>query len=290
MLPGIYPPVSIPMSASGTPAEHKKIKAEGTVILRPVEGQSVLLSLDSNYWEIDGLELDGQSRFGTSGFLIHGSHNVITDCKVHHTMTSARDAGFMITTIRPQKTFWPSHNRLIRCESFENHDRTDQNADGFACRTGAGDGNCFISCLSHHNSDDGFDLYNNINDGPNGPVLLENCTAYQNHCNGFKLGGEGQEAAHTVRGCISFENGLNGFSDNFNPGKMLLEYNTAYDNGQFNFLLRPSPYKKGPDGQPVSDCILIGNLSFRTKEKSDGRSGPSDSISSIHQEDNRFIL
>ncbi|MBS6646369.1 MAG: right-handed parallel beta-helix repeat-containing protein [Clostridiaceae bacterium] len=290
MLPGVYPPVRIPMTASGTPTDPKKIRTEGQVIIRPSSGHDVLFTLDSNYWDISGLELDGKGQFGISGFFIHGSHNVISDCRVHHTMTPARDAGFMVTTIRPQKAFWPSYNRLIRCESYENRDKTDQNADGFACRTGAGDGNCFINCLSHDNSDDGFDLYNNINDGPNGPVLLENCIAYRNHCNGFKLGGEGREAAHTVHNCISFENGLNGFSDNFNPGQLLVEYNTAYDNGQYNFLFRPSPYKKGPDGEPVSDCILIGNLSFYTGAAGEQDGRPRDYVSSLHQDGNRFIL
>lgn len=267
MAAGVYPPITIPMTASGTSSAHKRIRPEGSILIRPLGGQKALFILDSNYWEIEDLELDGQNQKGSCGFLIHGNYNTITGCKVHHTLTDHRDAGFMITTIRPIKAFWPSNNKLIRCESYENHDKTDQNADGFSCRTGAGDGNCFIRCISHHNSDDGFDLYNNINDGPNGPVLLEHCIAFENHCNGFKLGGEGQEAAHTVKNCISFRNGLNGFSDNFNPGRLLLEYNTAYDNGQFNFLMRPSPYKKGRKGQPVSDCILVGNVSFRTEER-----------------------
>lgn len=266
--PGIYPPIHISQENSSTFDKPKRIQGTQGVSVQPGKLPSPLFILDADYWEISGLDLDGKNQRGVSGFMIYGSHNQISDCQVHHTHTTARDAGFMITTIRKDKSCWPSYNQLTRCISYENHDDTDQNADGFACRTGAGQGNCFVHCVSHHNSDDGFDLFNNINDGPNGAVHLENCIAYENNSNGFKLGGEGREVAHVIRHCLAFNNGLHGFTDNFNPGPILLEYNTAYDNRKSNYFFRPSPYKKDSHGKPCSDCILIENHSFHTDDTS----------------------
>lgn len=270
LMSGTYKPAIIEKEASGFPSLYKKIRCLGPVVFRPESPQpesaaQTLFILDSDYWDIDGLEFDGQNMDDVSGFLIHGSHNIISNCQVHHTCPSGRDAGFTITTRKPKREFWPSFNQLTNCLSFENRDNTGQNADGFSCRSGAGEGNRFTRCIAHHNCDDGFDLYTNITCGPEGAVVLDHCIAYENQANGFKLGGEGQENAHKVKNCLSFHNGLNGFSDNFNPGALLIKNNTAYDNGRSNFLFRPSPYKLDENNRPSSDCILKGNISFRTE-------------------------
>ncbi len=54
-----------------------------------------------------------------------------------------------------------------------------------------GEGNRLVACFSHDNVDDGFDLFNKIEDGPNGKVIIENSVALRNVNNGFKLGREG---------------------------------------------------------------------------------------------------
>lgn len=266
LLPGIYQPMALTKEMSGLPGRSKKVRCLGAAVLRPDHEHHALITLDSDYWDFSGLELDGQGMEGVSGWMIHGHHNQISDCSVHHTCPAGRDAGFCITTLRPDRTEWPSFNCLIDCRSYENHDLTRQNADGFACRSGAGEGNQFIRCIAHHNCDDGFDLYTNISRGPGGAVRLEHCIAYANEANGFKLGGEGQECAHQVTNCLAFSNGLHGFSDNFNPGALHIENNIAYDNTRSNFLFRPSPYKLDAHQKPSSDCILKGNLSFRTAD------------------------
>ncbi|MEI8635090.1 hypothetical protein P4S72_29670 [Vibrio sp. PP-XX7] len=62
-------------------------------------------------------------------------------------------------------------------------------------------GMAFIHCISHHNIDDGWDLFNKVEDGPDGAVTILDSAPYMNgqtmtvHArggtrgNGFKLGG-----------------------------------------------------------------------------------------------------
>jgi len=52
---------------------------------------------------------------------------------------------------------------------------------------------------------------------------------------------------------------MDGFTDNFNPGALVIENNRALDNKRFNFLFRPSPYTTA-DKQGV----FKDNLSLRT--------------------------
>ena len=73
-------------------------------------------------------------------------------------------------------------------------------------------------------------------------MVIENSIARNNISNGFKLGGEGQPVAHEVRNSIAIGNHLDGFTDNFNPGKLVVINNVAVDNQRFNYLFRPSPY------------------------------------------------
>ncbi|TYY15389.1 right-handed parallel beta-helix repeat-containing protein, partial [Escherichia coli] len=107
------------------------------------------------------------------------------------------------------------------------------NADGFAAKLGVGPGNIFRGCIAHNNADDGWDLFNKIEDGPNASVTIENSVAYENGLpynkadilkgsigNGFKLGGEGQPVNHKVINSIAINNNMDGFTDNFNTGSL----------------------------------------------------------------------
>ncbi|GAB7213969.1 hypothetical protein OS42_05800 [Dickeya oryzae] len=123
-----------------------------------------------------------------------------------------------------------------------------------------GEGNVIRGAFSHDNVDDGFDLFNKIEDGPNGAVLIENSVSLNNTSNGFKLGGEGQPVAHQVKNSIAIGNHMDGFSDNFNPGALQVTNNIALDNVRFNFIFRPSPYY-GPEKQG----IFKNNISLRTR-------------------------
>ena len=90
-------------------------------------------------------------------------------------------------------------------------------------------------------------------------VVIENSVAENNISNGFKLGGEGQPVAHEIRNSKATGNHLDGFTDNFNPGALVVTNNLAVDNLRFNFIFRPSPY-----GDASTQGVFTGNKSVRT--------------------------
>lgn len=242
---GKYPFSVLPASASGTSAHPKKLKPLGKNVV--LHG----LNLEASYWNIQDIAVTEKS------FRIEGSHNHIERVVAHH----ADDTGIVVSS--PAKTdrpLWASHNLISHSESYANKDPGMINADGFAVKMRVGDGNRLISCFSHDNADDGYDLFNKIEDGPNGRVVIENSVALRNANNGFKLGGEGLPVAHQVSDSLAIENGMDGFTDNFNPGALKLANNTALDNLRFNYIFRPGPYTT-QDKQG----IFSGNLSLRTK-------------------------
>jgi hypothetical protein len=81
------------------------------------------------------------------------------------------------------------------------------------------------------------------------PILIENSLAWGNGFNrwnipnftgdgnGFKLGGNGVSANHTVRNSMTWDNAAGGFVDNDNPGQHQIDHCTAWDNpgNGFNF-------------------------------------------------------
>ena len=245
LAPGEYPYTTLSASASGAADAEKK--------LRVVEGKAVFhgLNLEASRWDIEGIEVTGKS------FTIAGSHNRIHKAVAHH----ADDTGIVITSpADASRSLWASHNLIAHSESYKNQDPGKINADGFAVKMRVGEGNRLVSCFSHDNIDDGYDLFNKIEDGPNGRVTIENSVALRNVNNGFKLGGEGLPVAHKVTGNIAIENGMDGFTDNFNPGALTVDHNTAIDNHRFNYIFRPGPYTT-----PNKQGSFENNVSLRTR-------------------------
>ncbi|EXJ49073.1 pectate disaccharide-lyase domain protein [Vibrio parahaemolyticus VPTS-2010] len=76
--------------------------------------------------------------------------------------------------------------------------------------------------------------------------------------NGFKLGGEGIPVPHVVKNSLSFNNNMDGFTDNFNPGALVLSDNVSIDNKRFNYLFRKSPYS----GE-IEQGTFTNNRSYR---------------------------
>lgn len=233
---------------------------------------NIVLQLNADYWHVRGLSL---TEANSNGMRVAGSHNVIEEVVFHNN----GDTGFQMTG-SGDPSRWPAHNLVINSESHDNRDDSDINADGFAAKLGVGPGNVFRGNLSHHNIDDGWDLYNRTNEGANFPITLENNIAYSNGKlsdgynadgntgNGFKLGGEGLPVDHVVRGNLAFDNNMDGFTDNFNPGRLTLTNNTSIDNKRFNYLFRINPYF-----EPEEQGVFRANLSVHTNE------GLADSIS-----------
>jgi len=241
---GDYPRSEIPLTASGSAEKITSLQAEGKAVIHG-------LLVDASYWHIKGIEVTDKS------LRIQGSHNLIESVKAYRN----DDTGIQISS--PEKIgrpLWASYNRVIDSESYANEDPGKINADGFAVKMRVGEGNRLENCYSHDNIDDGFDLFNKIEDGANGVVTIENSIARNNTSNGFKLGGEGQPVAHEVRNSKAIGNHLDGFTDNFNPGALVVANNVAVDNLRFNFIFRPSPY-----GDPSTQGVFTGNKSVRTQ-------------------------
>lgn len=253
---GDYTGITVPLTASGEPGHLKQLRALGDKVRFLSE-----LRHDAHYWHYQGIEVTGAQ------FIVHGSHNIFEKMVTH----GAPDTGFIITS--PEnigRALWASHNQVIDSESYNNMDPSQINADGFAAKMRVGDGNSFLRCMAHHNIDDGWDLFNKVEDGANGAVTITDSIAFNNGRtlsvsaktgaigNGFKLGGEGIPVAHVVKNSLAFNNNMDGFTDNFNPGGLVLSNNVAIDNKRFNFLFRKSPY---PD--EIKQGTFTNNRSFR---------------------------
>lgn len=242
---GEYSLTTLSAAVSGSPDKPKKLRPSG-------KGAVFMgLKLEASYWDIQGITVTQKS------FHISGSHNVIDRVVAHH----ADDTGIWVASPAGiGRPLWASYNIISNSESYGNRDPGMINADGFAVKMRVGDGNKLIGCFAHNNIDDGYDLFNKIEDGQNGVVIIENSIALRNGNNGFKLGGEGLPVAHEIINSVAIENGMDGFTDNFNPGALKVSNNIAIDNKRFNYLFRPGPYTTA-DKQGVFE----GNISTRTK-------------------------
>lgn len=202
--------------------------------------------LDGFYWYFKGITI---RKAGDNGMLLSGNNNTIDNC----IFEKNRDSGLQISryyAVYTSISQWPSNNLILNCESFDNKDSLAENADGFAAKLTCGLGNIFRGCISHNNSDDGWDLYTKKKTGPIGAILFENCVAYNNGTltngsttvtgdkNGFKLGGEGIPVNHILRRCIAFGNGQHGFTDNNNLGAIEMTNNTSFNNKSNGFGFR----------------------------------------------------
>ncbi len=240
---GNYPKTDIPVSASGLKDQPKMLMATGKAVVHGIQ-------LDAHYWHLKGIEITDKS------LLIQGSYNLIEDVIAWRN----DDTGIQISS--PDKIgrpLWASYNRVVNSTSFNNEDPGKINADGFAVKMRVGEGNSLEGCYAYDNIDDGYDLFNKIEDGANGVVVIENSVARNNTSNGFKLGGEGQPVAHEIRNSIATGNHLDGFTDNFNPGRLIVENNISVDNKRFNYIFRQSPY-----ADASTQGVFNNNLSLRT--------------------------
>ncbi|MEU4741930.1 right-handed parallel beta-helix repeat-containing protein [Actinosynnema sp. NPDC023658] len=148
-------------------------------------------------------------------------------------------------------------NLIVDLDSYGNRDprKNGESADGLAIKEGSGAGNVVRGARLWNNADDGLDFWMFSS-----PVLLENSLAWGNGFNrwnlpdftgdgnGFKLGGNGVAADHTVRNTMTWDNSAGGFVDNNNPGRHRVERSTAWRNPKTGFQF------------DRSDSTLTGNL------------------------------
>ncbi len=188
------------------------------------------IQLNGSYWHIKGIDV---YNAGDNGMFIKGHDNLIEFC----TFFENSDSGLQIGN-------GASNNTVLNCDSYYNADSSIENADGFACKLDAGDGNKFIGCRAWQNLDDGWDGYMRGND--NITTVYENCWAIRNGIlkngtvgggdgNGFKTGGsDDKDLKHhgIFTNCIAAGNVVDGFDHNSNRGDVTLYNCAGHDNGR----------------------------------------------------------
>ncbi|WP_307858125.1 pectate lyase family protein [Cellulomonas fulva] len=240
--------VVIPPGKDGTAGDRTLLSAyPGETPVLDFSAQTELstnrgLSLNADYWHLYGIVVQ---RAGDNGISLGGSNNVVERVVTRNN----RDTGLQISRMASDtpKADWPSNNLVVSSESHDNVDSDGEDADGFAAKLTVGTGNVFRDTVSHHNIDDGWDLYTKTDTGAIGPVTIEHSLAFQNGTlsgggqagagdrNGFKLGGEDIKVDHVVRNSYAVDNGKHGFTFNSNPGSMTISNNVSVGNEERNF-------------------------------------------------------
>lgn len=265
LLDGQYDLTTLDSQCSGSPAGLKTLQGSNKVIFHG-------LNVAASYLKLIGFNVT------TKPLNVSGSYNHLSFINAY----ACDDTGIWVASPKEVgRALWASHNLIEDCTSHENQDPGNINADGFAVKMRVGDGNRIVRALSWGNADDGYDLFNKIEDGPNGAVKIEDSVAMFNNNNGFKLGGEGLPVAHSIDGSIAYRNGMDGFTDNFNPGAITVSNNVSIDNQRFNYIFRHGPFVKSPQEQGH----FTNNLSLRS---TDGIYG--DVVNGNIENNNSFLL
>ena len=265
LLDGEYDLTTLDSQCSGSPAGLKTLQGSNKVVFHG-------LNVAASYLKLTGFNVT------TKPLNVSGSYNHLSFINAY----ACDDTGIWVASPKEVgRALWSSHNLIEDCTSHENQDPGNINADGFAVKMRVGDGNRIVRALSWGNADDGYDLFNKIEDGPNGAVKIEDSVAMFNNNNGFKLGGEGLPVAHSIDGSIAYRNGMDGFTDNFNPGAITVSNNVSIDNQRFNFIFRHGPFVKSPQEQGH----FTNNLSLRS---TDGIYG--DVVNGNIENNNSFLL
>lgn len=174
--------VIIPATNNGTASANKNVVAySGEVPVLDFSAMAIAdanrgVILDGDYWHFTGITIRGA---GDNGMLLAGNNNTIEKCL----FIGNHDSGLQLSRYVTSNTTissWPSNNLILNCEAYDNQDPDNEDADGFAAKLTCGTGNVFRGCISHHNIDDGWDLYAKSETGPIGPVTIENCVSYNN--------------------------------------------------------------------------------------------------------------
>lgn len=199
--------------------------------------------LSGDYWYVSGM------KFGNGGGVrLGGSHNIVKNCDFYGHSNSGLSVSR--TDGSNNKADWPSYNQIINCNAYNNSDKSQNNADGFAAKLTCGEGNVFKGCIAAYNADDGWDLFSKGATGAIGAVEIYDSVCYGNGMlyydgslqaskgdgNGFKMGGSGIAVNHKIYNSYSFGNVTNGFTNNSDPMGTYVNL-VGYNNGGSNLEL-----------------------------------------------------
>ncbi|WBB47206.1 carbohydrate-binding protein [Verrucosispora sp. WMMA2044] len=212
----------------------------GGSIPRPERGA---VHIEGDWWRLIGLEIIN-GPYGVFGLDVNNGvfERLVT--------RDNYESGFHIQGAS-------SNNQILNLDAYGNRDprKNGESADGLAIKEGSGTGNVVRGARLWNNSDDGLDYWMFSS-----PILTEDTLTWGNGFNrwslpdytgdgnGFKLGGNGVSADHTVRNSMAWSNAVSGFVDNNNPGQHRIERSTAWNHPGVGFNVNRST------------SILTGNL------------------------------
>lgn len=264
------------------PTETIKARTSGTaadpIALRPYGDGAVV---------VDGSDLpDGSWLFGIYAGHWHVRDMAFTNSPAHgFVVTSSTggvfsnlttshngDSGF---TLRGEGT---NDNLVVNLDSFRNYDAANngENADGIAVKYGSGTGNVIRNARLYENADDGLDLW-----AWESPIRIENSWAHgnghnrwddpdwQGDGNGYKLGGNGENVAHTVVDNAAWGNAGHGYTENGNEGRMQIFRNTAYANDKNGFYFADGASRLARN-LAVDNADGVGKFGDRTLSAANG--------------------
>lgn len=305
MLDGTYKPTAdlvIGRSVNGTEKAPITLMSQNTG-KAVIDGSNIansksILSIVGSYWHVYGIEVMNGSGKGIS---VCGNNNIVEMCVIH----DVGNTGLQISRYAGEPNdalMWPSNNLIKNCEAYDCCDEGRNDADGFAAKLTCGEGNKFYGCISHHNVDDGWDLYAKSTTGPIGKVVIENCVAYSNgflstddpatldekmfgEGNGFKLGGENIAGGHQLINSIAYNNYGKGITSNSCPDCEVINC-TAYNNSLNGNAYNISLYTKNSNPK---EWIMEGMLSVVTNSTTKPELGSSNGVIYSLRKQNNYL-
>lgn len=241
------------------------------------------IRLTSSYWHFYKIDITNASdngmliernkpTGGTSADIIartQDAHdNVIEQCNFYRN----GDTGLQMKNLG-------AYNYVINCDSYENKDEGDGDADGFAPKISVGDGNYFFGCRAWNNSDDGYDVFFKKDGGfqDNKTILMEYCLAYENgimdgaatsgNGNGFKMGSDQGRMNVILNRCLAVRNLNKGFDQNHNSGDIILNNCTGI--GQTDIGGKSYSYRIYEDLAAGSVCEISNSIAINDRLATD---------------------
>ncbi|MBN2533847.1 MAG: hypothetical protein JXB88_13210, partial [Spirochaetales bacterium] len=97
------------------------------------------LQVNGNYWYIKGIIAE---EAGDNGIIIGGDNNTVERCITRRNHDTGLQLGRYDSSFGSIND-WPSNNLILQCESYDNADSDNEDADGFAAKLTSGTGNIF---------------------------------------------------------------------------------------------------------------------------------------------------
>lgn len=261
--------VTVPRGIDGTSTAKISMIADPYANARPVfdfGGMCAGMIFAGNYWYCKGFDVTNSAN-GQKGIQISGSYSTFENINTYYN----GNTGIQVSRYLGSDEFaqWPSYDTILNCSSYCNADAGFEDADGFAAKLTVGNGIVFDGCISHHNADDGWDLFAKVATGSIGAVTIKNSVAYANgywinkqgevinagNGNGFKMGGDSLPGSHMLINSVSYDNKAKGIDSNSCPDIKVMNC-TSYNNGSYNVALYTNSAKN-------TNFEVTGLASFR---------------------------